>query len=198
MRDRDRAQRLEMSPRGGRGSAASKVQKERLAIPHFALPRVSRRSCRFPRRTCHYSSRLPYIAHSLRHVFQTRVDAFPAILDFSHRTVLWSLFSPPRVSQQPSLGRGPRVLRVPYPPHAVVVALDATLSPRACRGMLLDSYGGCRPRQSRVSPPYVSSASPPNHPPADLMPTRPAPHTHSPRMASSASLPTILSPSPPT
>jgi hypothetical protein len=106
--------------------------------------------------------------------------------------------APSRVSQQPSFGRGPRVLRVPYPPHAVVVALDATLSPRACRGMLLDSYGGCRPPQRRVSPPYVLSASPVNHPPADLMPTRPAPHTHSLRMASSASLQTTSSPSPPT
>lgn len=40
----------------------------------------------------------------------------------------------------------------PPTPHAVlvVVALDATPSPRACRGMLLDSYGGCRPPRRRL------------------------------------------------
>jgi hypothetical protein len=64
--------------------------------------------------------------------------------------------------ETPSLRPRAPCLRVHRPPHAVVVALDATLSPRACRGMWLDSYGGCRPPPRRVSPPYVlleSSAS---------------------------------------
>jgi hypothetical protein len=104
-------------------------------------------------------------------------------------------YSPPcRASQHASPpAADPRVLRVHRPPHAVVVALDATLSPRACRGMLLDSYGGCRPPPRRVSLPYVLLESPLHHAPADLMPTRPAPHTHSLPMALSVSLQTTSS-----
>lgn len=195
-----RTKLLKILPRAGRGSTDGEAQRrdrqERLANPHFALPSLSRRSS--PPSIPSYSSRLPRTTLSLRHVFQTSVDASPAILITPQRTSISGRSIPVARRDHIFSGRGPRVLRVHRRPHAVVVAPDATLSPRACRGMLLDSYGGCRPPPRRVSPPYVLSDFSTSNAPTNLIPARPALHTHSLPMASSVLPPITSSLSPPT
>jgi hypothetical protein len=152
----------------------------------------------FPRRRCHSiatCSNRPLIATWFSGEcgrIPGHHKLLPPQLDPSGRS-----FTPSRVANTLRSAAGP-VLRVHPPPHAVVVALDATYSPRACRGMLLDSYGGFRPPQSRVSLPYVLSDPRQIHPPTDLTPTSPAPHTHSLPMASSVLLRITSSLSPPT
>lgn len=190
---------LKTLPRGGRGSAN---RKERLAIshcPHCPACRDRRHRC-FP---VHLLSSSP--THSARHVFQTKEDALPAILDIKHR--LDRLIRPPthrpvacRFQTSPAAG----------PVCCASASASTSIAPRCTCCFRRDIWPsgmsqhvarqlwGLPTTTSSIMTAVCRGKSFHAHPSTDSMATRHVHHIPSLLMVSLASTQNTLLPSPPT